>query len=292
MNNSSLGWIAKVIVAICIPAGIALNGDARGSNLEGAALLPGRGICAHRGASQTHPENTLAAFAEAIRLGAHMIEFDVQRTRDGELVLMHDGTINRTTNGRGKVGEMTLAEVRRLDAGLWKGEAFRGERIPTLDEALAMMPANIWLNVHLKGDAALAEGVARRIAAHDRLHQAFLACDAKGAEAARKVDPRILICNMGGRGTAKEYARATIDLRANFIQLQAAQPIDGKAIDSLKQSGVRINYCCLAEPKRLGELFDAGIEFVLVDDVAKMLDAAEELGVERLAATSRAGEER
>jgi len=57
--------------------------------------LPERGICAHRGASHTHPENTLAAFHEALRLGAHMIEFDVRRSRDGELVLMHDRTVNR-----------------------------------------------------------------------------------------------------------------------------------------------------------------------------------------------------
>lgn len=283
MIRGSVAMIVAVQVVLAF-------GDVRANSPADAAALPARGICAHRGASRTHPENTLTAFAEAIRLGAQMIELDVQRTRDGELALMHDGTINRTTNGQGKVGDKTLAELRRLDAGSWKGEAFRGERIPTFDEALAMMPENIWLNVHLKGDAALAEAVARRIVAHDRLHQAFLACDAKGAEAARRVEPRILVCNMGGRKTPKEYAKATIDLGANFIQLQAAQPIDREAIASLKRRDVRINYCCLAAPKRLGELFDAGVEFPLVDDLAPMMAAAEELGVERLAPVYRPGE--
>ena len=63
--------------------------------------MPERGICAHRGANSTHPENTLPAFEEAIRLGAHMIELDVRQTKDGHLVLMHDATIDETTNGKG-----------------------------------------------------------------------------------------------------------------------------------------------------------------------------------------------
>jgi glycerophosphoryl diester phosphodiesterase len=78
--------------------------------------MPSRGICAHRGASDTHPENTLAAFREAIRLGVHMIEFDVALSKDGQLVLMHDTTVDRTTDGDGPVSELTLAELKKLDA--------------------------------------------------------------------------------------------------------------------------------------------------------------------------------
>ena len=78
--------------------------------------MPSRGICAHRGASDTHPENTLAAFREAIRLGVHMIEFDVALSKDGQLVLMHDTTVDRTTHGNGPVSELTLAELKKLDA--------------------------------------------------------------------------------------------------------------------------------------------------------------------------------
>ena len=86
--------------------------------------MPTRGICAHRGASDTHPENTIAAFREAIRLGAHMIEFDVALTGDGALVLLHDATLDRTTNGTGPVSARSLGELQALDAGVdavWPG---------------------------------------------------------------------------------------------------------------------------------------------------------------------------
>ncbi len=79
--------------------------------------LPIRGICAYRGASNTYPENTRASFREAIRLGAHMIEMDVCFTKDRQLALMHDVTVDRTTNGSGTVSELTLEEIKRLDAG-------------------------------------------------------------------------------------------------------------------------------------------------------------------------------
>ena len=119
--------------------------------------MPERGICAHRGASDTHPENTLVAFREAIILGTQMIEFDVALTKDKRLVLLHDATLDRTTDGNGPVSEITFDDARKLDAGSWKDKKFKGERIPTLTEALAMMPQNIWLNVHLKGGAELAK---------------------------------------------------------------------------------------------------------------------------------------
>jgi len=244
--------------------------------------LPDRGICAHRGASHTHPENTLVAFHEALRLGAHMIEFDVRRSRDGELVLMHDRTVNRTTDGKGAVAKLTLAELRELNAGSWKGEEFAGEGVPTLDEALAMMPENVWLNVHLKGDAALAEEATRRIVAHDRLHQAFLACGKESAEAARKVDSRILICNMTRDPDALKYAKETLNSGANYIQFLARQTLDPQAAELLQQNGVRINFCCTNDPDQLSKLFEAGMQFILVDDVGAMLDEAKRLGIERI----------
>lgn len=93
-------------------------------------------VIAHRGASGHAPENTLAAFKRAIALGATFIETDLQLTRDSRLVAMHDATVNRTTNGQGKVHDLTLMELRRLDAGSWFGSEFAGERIPTMDDIL------------------------------------------------------------------------------------------------------------------------------------------------------------
>lgn len=92
---------------------------------------------AHRGASAYAPENTVAAFDEAIRLGAAAIEFDVRVTADGVPVVLHDETVDRTTNGHGRVDQLTRLELLRLDAGSWKHPRFAGTRIPTLAEALA-----------------------------------------------------------------------------------------------------------------------------------------------------------
>jgi glycerophosphoryl diester phosphodiesterase len=106
---------------------------------------------AHRGASGTSPENTLAAFRAAIAAGAGMCELDVQPTRDHALVVIHDDTVDRTTDGRGAVKEMTLAELKRLDAGVrFSGAAQRGESIPTLDEVFAATAGRCALNIELK----------------------------------------------------------------------------------------------------------------------------------------------
>ena len=91
-------------------------------------------VAAHRGWSSDYPENTMEAFRAAISLGVDQIETDVRVTRDGELVLIHDAKVDRTTDGTGLVCEKTLAEIKALDAGIHKGEQFRGVRIPTFTE--------------------------------------------------------------------------------------------------------------------------------------------------------------
>lgn len=108
-------------------------------------------IWAHRGASAYAPENTLAAFRAAAELGADGVELDVQRARDGDLVVIHDATLQRTTQGRGPVAEYTVAQIKTLDAGFKSGPSFRGERIPTLAEALGYIRSTpLRVNIHLK----------------------------------------------------------------------------------------------------------------------------------------------
>ncbi|HEY8531638.1 MAG TPA: glycerophosphodiester phosphodiesterase family protein, partial [Limnochorda sp.] len=96
-------------------------------------------ILAHRGASAEAPENTLAAFRLALEQGADGFELDIHRTRDGHLVVCHDERVDRTTDGTGFIGSMTLAELKKLDAGRWFDARFAGERIPTLDEVWALV---------------------------------------------------------------------------------------------------------------------------------------------------------
>jgi glycerophosphoryl diester phosphodiesterase len=106
--------------------------------------------CAHRGASGRAPENTLAAFRLAMEMGAEMCELDVQQTADDRLVVMHDDTLERTTNGKGNVWEMTLAELQRYDAGSWFAARFAGEKLPALEEVVALVRGKMQLNIEAK----------------------------------------------------------------------------------------------------------------------------------------------
>src|SRR6185503_20158194 len=98
-------------------------------------------IIAHRGDSAHRPENTLASFASAVELGADLIEFDVQLSRDGHAVVIHDPRVDRTTDGQGAVAELDLVQLRQLSAGYQAtfGTTYKGERIPTLAETLAFL---------------------------------------------------------------------------------------------------------------------------------------------------------
>jgi glycerophosphoryl diester phosphodiesterase len=116
-------------------------------------------VIAHRGDSAHRPENTLASFESALSVGADLIELDVQRTRDGHVVVIHDGTLERTTDGRGKVFEKTLAEVKAVSAGCpGRFESrYSSERIPTLPEALDLLKGRTRVMIEIKKESVTAE---------------------------------------------------------------------------------------------------------------------------------------
>jgi glycerophosphoryl diester phosphodiesterase len=130
---------------------------------------------AHRGASQGAPENTLAAFRQAVEVGADGVELDVRLTVDGVPVVLHDARVDATTDGAGLVAEMPLAQVRELDAGSWFDPAFAGEGVPTLTEALDFLAPHLVVNIEVKPaprDAGVEEGVAkvvRHVGVEDRV---------------------------------------------------------------------------------------------------------------------------
>ncbi|MGF7048285.1 glycerophosphoryl diester phosphodiesterase [Paenibacillus sp. DS2015] len=119
---------------------------------------------AHRGASAVCPENTMASFIKSLDLGATGIETDVQMTKDGQLVLIHDEAINRTTHGQGWVKDMTLEEISAQDAGSWFGDSFKGERIPTLAELLELLrERDTILNIELKNGIFMYPGMEDKV---------------------------------------------------------------------------------------------------------------------------------
>lgn len=122
-------------------------------------------LIAHRGGSLEAPENTLAAFRHAIDLGMKFVELDVQMSRDGELMVIHDETVDRTTDGHGAVGSHTFEELRKLDAGTHFGPQFAGERIPTLREVLELCTdAGVGVVVEIKSPE-LYEGMVEKTVA-------------------------------------------------------------------------------------------------------------------------------
>ena len=154
----TLAWVVTALLVVVLGA---TPDAASASTLQRAGALQRDGIPAlvsHRGASALAPENTLAAIDAALRHGADFVEFDVQLTRDGVPVLMHDPTVDRTTNGLGRVSQLTAAQLAELDAGSWFSPEFAGERVPTVFEAIdAFGPAPAHALIEFKREWTEAE---------------------------------------------------------------------------------------------------------------------------------------
>lgn len=133
-------------------------------------------VIAHRGWSGSYPENTLIGMREAIKLGVHMIEFDVAMTRDRKPIIIHDSSLQRTTNGIGIVAEHDYAELRKLDAGSWFHPAYAGTRLPSLDEILLISRSNgIRVNIEIKAecweDELQPDGIEHQVIAAIKRHR-------------------------------------------------------------------------------------------------------------------------
>lgn len=110
-------------------------------------------LCAHRGYNYIAPENTLPAFALAVSMGADEIELDLWPSKDGDLIVCHDAKLDRTTDGKGIISEMTTREIRELDAGSWFSPAFKGTKLPLFEEVLDLLGGKVIFNIHIKSPA-------------------------------------------------------------------------------------------------------------------------------------------
>lgn len=155
-------------------------------------------VIAHRGASGRAPENTLAALRLAVESGTRMIELDVQFTSDRKQIVFHDHVLGRTTNGHGHVKNTSFETIRTLDAGTWFDASFAGERVPSLEEALALLREHVYLNIELKPitdqHTALAD-IADLVATIKRFdyqqHMVFSSFDHNALHMVKNVDPSL-----------------------------------------------------------------------------------------------------
>ena len=155
---------------------------------------------AHRGDGVTAPENTLSAYQKAYEAGAEMIETDVNITKDGHLVIIHDGTLDRTTNFTGYVHEYTLEELRRADAGSWFNPMFAGEHIPTIEEAFEFAKKNgIYMCFEVKGrgtarSTAISTQLVEIIREYDAFDSTFMSSYYHDSlAAAKKIAPQLML---------------------------------------------------------------------------------------------------
>lgn len=154
-------------------------------------------VVGHRGASAYAPENTLASFELALEQGADLVELDVHLSKDGQVVVIHDERLERTTDGHGLVGEHTLAELERLDAGRWFDPRFAGQRLPALDEVLAWAAGRTRLAIEIKNApifyAGIEEKIVRLLEQHGmREHALVISFDHHALRRVRDLDPDLI----------------------------------------------------------------------------------------------------
>ncbi len=233
--------------------------------------------CAHRGDNHCAPENTLPAFALAIAKGAHQLEFDLRVTKDEQVIVIHDETVDRTTDGTGKTTDLTLEEIKTLDAGSWKGAEFAGTRLPTFAELLEIVPPGPVLNVQLYLEPRYVPLVMAEMKRQGKVDQCFLACNRAHIEAARAVEPTIRWCSLDGqRGPDSDYPDRTIAAGAQFIQLWGWADCMPRVVDRLHDHGVTVNYFGTSDAEEMRRLIGAGIDYILTDHLDLMLEVLRE----------------
>ncbi len=222
-------------------------------------------VFGHRGASAYAPMNTLPAFDLAALQGAHGIELDVHCSRDGHPVIIHDFTVDATTNGSGRVADLSLNDLKALDAGSWFGPAFAGVRIPTLDEVFETVGRHMFVNIEMKPDDA---------AAH-RLEKAVAACITR-----HQMQQRVLVSSFHPPTLARFRAvlpevplgylyQGTAVMLPPDAVYEAYHPyhslVTPRLIEECLQHNQVLNVWTLNDPARAIELYDLGVHGFITD---------------------------
>jgi glycerophosphoryl diester phosphodiesterase len=228
-------------------------------------------IIAHRGASGHAPEHTFAAYDRALAMGAHYIEQDLQMTADRHLVVLHDDTLDRTTDGHGRVDELTLDELRRLDAGSWFDPAFAGERVPSLDDVFRRYGDGARYYIETKSPEsadAMEERLVALIAAHgfaeaarDRWQVVIQSFSAESLRAVQELDPGLpLIQLLGNEGSAAIRARLD-DIAEYAVGIGPARAsVDRPLVAAAHERGLAVHPFTVKTAEEHAELLALGVD--------------------------------
>ncbi len=231
-------------------------------------VMPYPRTCAHRGFNTVAPENSLPAFGAAVALGAEEIEFDLWYTKDGEVVSIHDPTLDRVSNGTGSVWEYTLAELRELDFGSKRSERFAGLQIPTFEDILKKFACHCIMNIHLKTEGEKPEyldKVVRLIEKYDCVKYVyFMSGDNQLLERLQREYPHIARCCGAGKG-AWEIVERAIKYGCSKVQLFKPK-FDQAMIDRAHENGIICNVFWSDDPEETERFLDMGIDVILTND--------------------------
>lgn len=237
-------------------------------------------VIAHRGASRDAPENTLAAFRLAWEQGADGIEADFRLTRDGEVVCIHDDTTARTAGSSVWVADASLAELRRLDVGAYTGERWRGERIPTLGEVLATLPAGKRIYIELKSGPEIVAPLRSVIACSGIApgNVRLLAFSPPLVTLLKEQLPEFRSClNLSyprGRSPSREQVTALLsDCRADGLSSAAHHLLDNEFVASLHRLGLELHVWTV-DSARGGRHYRAlGVDSIMTNRPGLMIPA-------------------
>jgi glycerophosphoryl diester phosphodiesterase len=224
---------------------------------------------AHRGASAYFPENTMLSFEKALEMGCTGIETDVQMTKDGVLVLIHDEMVNRTTNGDGLVKDYTYSELTKLDAGSWMGEEFTGNSIPTVEELIYLVKdKNIIIDFEIKTGVIIYEGIEQKlielIYKHRIAHKVILSSFnhysiAKCNKISKEISTGILY--MAGIYKPYDYAK-TVGANAIHPYFLA---INEEVIKQTKKHRIKVNVFTVDDEKYMKSLLEMKVDGIITD---------------------------
>lgn len=229
-------------------------------------------IYAHRGSSNYAPENTLAAFELAARQGAPAIELDAMLSADDAVVVIHDATVERTTNGHGKVRELPLAALKKLDAGSSFDFAFRGEPIPTLDEVFETLGERVLINVELKNYATPFDLLPTRVAEVVRRHHRekevlFSSFNPIALVRIRRLLSECPIGLLALPGSSGAWARSWI---GRLLHYQALHPEVNDAtpelIQAAHQRNHQVNVWTVDQEAQIKQLILRGVDGIITND--------------------------
>lgn len=223
---------------------------------------------AHRGAAALAPENTMAAFAMAVELGADAIELDLHVSRDGELVVIHDNTLDRTTDGEGPVHARSLQELKQLDAGRWFGESFAGQRIPTLAEVLDRFSGKVPLALEIKAGSAFFRGIEERVVSVLREHQvvsrvAVASFDHYALLRLKELEPCLRTAALlVGRPVSMSAVAGPSKADAMALEFSLVTKTE---VDACRAAGLQLVVWVVNEPAQMRYFIDLGVDGIITD---------------------------